>query len=119
MELVYIDLEEGVNDEAVNFFTTVFLAFLLPFAIYLGFFAFERRKANNRPTIRYLGMRPRVVWAGIAFFIGFVVVFVSMYLAVDSGIDSVFIAYISETGIILVVNLVVNAVSFTVFKPRA
>jgi hypothetical protein len=112
------DLEEVVPDTLI-YVISVSLTVLVSYAVYLGYFLFQRHKVKNDPAIKYLGVFPRCVVAVIASVLSAVVIFLSLGWITELGEElSILEANSALTGVILGVTIAANFACFIVCKPR-
>ena len=112
------DLEEVVPDTLI-YVISVSLTVLVSYAVYLGYFFFQRHKVKNDPAIKYLGVFPRCVVAVIASVLSAVVIFLSLGWITELGEElSILEANSALTGVILGVTIAANFACFIVCKPR-
>jgi hypothetical protein len=112
------DLEEVIPDTMIYVFS-VSLTVLASYAVYLGYFIFQRHKVKSDPAIKFLGVFPRCLFAVIASVLSAVVIFLSLGWITELGEElSILEANNALTGVILGVTVATNFVCFVVFKPR-
>ncbi|MDR0375488.1 MAG: hypothetical protein LBH85_07170 [Treponema sp.] len=112
------DLEEVAPDTMI-YMASVSLAVLVSYAVYLGYFLFQRNKVKNDPAIKFLGIFPRCLFAVIASALSTIVIFLCLGWISELGEEiSILEADTALAGIVLGVALAANFVCFIVFKPR-
>ncbi|MDR0567843.1 MAG: hypothetical protein LBG87_01370 [Spirochaetaceae bacterium] len=112
-------IDEETNPDTIIFIASVFFTYLASFAVYCGFYLFQRNEAKNNRDAKFLGLFPRILGAVIACAVSCGVVFFCLPWTSDYGEDiSILYANTTLLGIIISVAVAVNFAVFIVLKPR-
>ncbi|MDR2793481.1 MAG: hypothetical protein LBB61_07435 [Treponema sp.] len=119
--LMFTDDDGLINPSSDTwiFVLTTFFIITASLAVYLIYFFMQRGIAKNPNTKTYLGIFTRIIGTAIASAVSAAVLFLCLNWIADDGEEiSILMANTTAAGVILGLIVVINFVSFILFKPR-